>query len=107
MDEKAYTDALRELRDLIMKQQSQQEMSEKIKESSNKKILRRQMELLAEYSRTIGVERIPECSEAMAKIYRELIKTERRTIFLSVVLFGASFRLFHSLGVKFVKLCQR
>ena len=105
--EKTYLEALRQLRADIMKQQSQKEMSERIKSSSNRKILRRQMELLAEYSRTSGVDHIPECSEAMAKIYQELVKTECRSIFFSVVLVGASFGLLHSIGVELVKLCQR
>lgn len=41
-------------------EQSEDEMRIKIRRSSNRKILRRQIEMLTEYSRTCGVERAPE-----------------------------------------------
>ncbi len=57
-------------------EQSREEMHEKIMKASDRKILRRQMELLAEYSRTCGIERTPESSEAMTSIYKQLLKAE-------------------------------
>ena len=62
--------------------QTKEEMHQKIMKASNKKILRRQLELLAEYSRTIGTDRIPESSEAMVSIQKELIRNKRNFIML-------------------------
>lgn len=50
---------------------------EYIKALSNKEILRKQLELLAEYSRVPeGHEHMAECSKAMVLIYRELIRAD-------------------------------
>lgn len=61
----------------MAEQQTRKQMQKRIKLSSNTKILRRQLELLAEYSRLKeGIDAIPECSKAMASIYRELVKAK-------------------------------
>lgn len=50
---------------------------ESIKSASNKEILRKQLELLAEYSRwPEGHEHMAECSVAMLLIYRELTRPD-------------------------------
>lgn len=64
--------------------QTREEMQKKIMAASNRKILRRQMELLAEYSRTSGTNKIPASSEAMTSIHKELVKAE--TLFFVRVL---------------------
>lgn len=88
--------------------QTQSNLHTEIRRASNRKILRRQVELLAEYSRLfIGVESIPECSLAMAKLYPELIKAERIAIVRFLVLIGVLFGLLYGFYVKFVKLFKR
>ena len=75
-----------------MKKQTCAELHDKIKHSSNRKILRRQVELLAEYSRLpIGIKRVAECSNAMARLYSELIKADYRSILFKAALFGIFF----------------
>ena len=58
-----------------MNQQEQfkkyEEIHAKVRASSNKKILRQQLELLTEHSRIRGMDQIPQCSEAMVRVYRE------------------------------------
>lgn len=50
---------------------------ENIKAASNKEILRKQLELLAEYSRVPeGHEHMAECSVAMILLYRELTRPD-------------------------------
>lgn len=88
-------------------QQTPEEMHKKIQAASKRKILRRQLELLAEYSRTSGVERIPACSQAMVSLYRELVKAERRALFLPVALLGISLGLLYGVSVKRIQLGQR
>ena len=58
--------------------QSIEDMRKKIMLASNRKIVRRQMELLAESSRTqyYSSRPIPESSEAMVSVHKELIKAE-------------------------------
>ncbi len=72
-------------------EQPRKEMRRNIRRASNRKILRRQMELLAEYSRTDYQydSPIPASSEAMASVHRELIKAENRLLMgLLITLFG-------------------
>lgn len=81
-----------------MEKQTCAELHDKIKHSSNRKILRRQVELLAEYSRMkIGVDRIPEASYAMARLYSELVKAEHRSILFKAALFGIFFCFLYGL----------
>lgn len=88
--------------------QTRDDMHVKIERASNRKILRRQVELLAEYSRLpIGIKSIPKCSLAMAKLYPELVKAERIAVVRFVVLVGVLFSLLYGLYVKFVKLFKR
>ena len=57
--------------------QSREEMRKRIEEASDRKILRRQMEQLAEYSRVNDyAHRAPEASNAMVSVHKELIKAE-------------------------------
>ncbi len=67
-------DKLIELMSQNKKEQTREEMRANIEKSSNEKILRRQIEMLAEYSRTCGIDRSPEASEAIASLYGWLIK---------------------------------
>lgn len=84
-----------------------EEIHAKIKSSSNKKILRQQLELLAEHSRICGIDQIPECSEAMVRVAQELNYGIRETILFALLAFGVSFYLLYSLSVKLIKLCRR
>lgn len=78
-----------------------------IRVASNRKILRRQMELLAEYSRMpSGNKNIPKSSRVILEIYRELSKTKRIAFFL-IALFSVLFGLLYGFNVKFVKLFER
>ncbi len=74
-----------------------EEIHAKIKSSSNKKILRQQLELLAEHSRICGIDQIPECSEAMVRVAQELNHGIRETILFALLTFGVSFYLLYSL----------
>jgi len=82
---------------------TQEEIHKNIEASSNELILRRQLELLAEYSRTYGTVQIPECSEAMVEVYRELAHTEAKR-FLRPLLFGVCASLLYGISVKLVEL---
>lgn len=89
-------------------EQTQEANHKFIQDSSNKKILRKQLELLAEYSRIPeGAEQIPECSREMVQLYRELVKTECRSVLLPVGLFGISLSVLYGLGVSLVKFANR
>lgn len=81
-----------------------EEMRKNIEASSNKKILRRQMELLAEHCRTSVTDQIPECSAAMVSVHRELIMAECVSKLAVFLFFGASFYLLYGVYVKLVKL---
>lgn len=60
----------------MAKRQTRKQLHERIMKASSTKILRRQLQLLAEHSRLKeGITEIPECSKAMALIYCELAKT--------------------------------
>ena len=87
-------------------EQSRQEMSEKIMKASNRKILRRQMELLAEYSRTCGVERIPEASQAMVCVHGELLKAECILFVRFQVAFFAILYFFKRFAIKRIKFIK-
>lgn len=91
-----------------MKKQTQAEMHERIMHSSNRKILRRQVELLAEYSRLpIGTKHIAECSNAMARLYPQLVKAECRSVLALAAVFGILFCLIYGFNVKLVKFFKR
>ncbi len=80
----------------------------KIVKAGDRKILRKQMELLAEYSRLpYAHEKIPEASAALLDIYRELIKTKYLFVTVFPLLFCAFLNLGYSVTVKHVKLFKR
>lgn len=58
--------------------QTREELKQRIKKSSNRKMLRRQMELLAECSRVDYQDfcPMPEASQAIALLHRELVIAE-------------------------------
>ena len=87
-------------------EQSKEEMQERIRKASDQKILRRQMELLAEYSRTCGIERIPEASQAMVCVHRELLKAERILLVRFTVAFLAFFYFFKRFAIKRIKFVK-
>lgn len=84
------------------------ELNQKVRCASNEKILRRQLELLTKYChRCLDLEKIPEASESMVSIYRELVKAKIRTICFSVVLFGGLLYLLYRVLIKCIQLRQR
>lgn len=87
-------------------EQTREEMKRRIEAASSRKILRRQMELLAEYSRTSGTERIPEASEVMAVVHKRLVKAERITFVRITVALFAFFYCIKRFSVKVVKLIK-
>ncbi len=58
------------------KEQTREEMQRNIRAASNEKILRRQIEMLTEYSRTFGVDSAPEANAAIASLYRALAEAK-------------------------------
>jgi len=86
---------------------TQQEIRKNIRAASNKSILRQQLELLAEHSRTHGIDQIPECSAAMAQIYQELVRTERVSKLTALLFFGISFDFLYGVSVKVINLLRR
>lgn len=87
-------------------EQSREEMHEKIIKASERKILRRQMELLAEYSRTCGTERIPEASQAIVCVHKELVKTKYLFFVRVQIAFFAFLYFFKRFAVKRVKFIK-
>lgn len=88
-------------------EQSREEMHEKIMKASDRKILRRQMELLAEYSRTCGIERTPEASREMVCVHKELVKTNRFFFVRFTIVFFTFFYFFKRFAIKRIKLVKR
>lgn len=86
--------------------QSRKEMKKKIMKASKRKILRRQMELLAEYSRTSGINKIPESSIVMTNVHNELIKAERIFFVRLLIAFFGLIYLFKSIQIKLVKFIK-
>jgi len=84
-----------------------EEIHAKVRASSNKKILRQQLELLAEHSRIRGMDQIPQCSEAMVRVYRELNQGICESILFALLAFGVGAYLLYSVSVKLIKLCRR
>lgn len=87
-------------------EQSREEMHEKIMKASDRKILRRQMELLAEYSRTCGIERAPEASQAMVCVHKELVKTKYLFFVRVQIAFFAFLYFFKRFAVKRIKFIR-
>lgn len=88
------------------KEQSREEMHRNICQSSNEKILRRQIEMLTEYSRTCGVDRAPEANEAIVSLYRSLIEAKCllfMRIFVALLGFGYLIKCFPIKGIQFIK----
>lgn len=83
--------------------QSQEDMKQKIQRASNRKILRRQMELLAEWCRISGQSQIPGASKAMIDVNRELLKTERVYFVRFLIAIFAVFYLAKCILVKGIK----
>lgn len=71
-------DKMIELMSQNKKEQTREEMRRNIRKASNRKILRRQMELLTEHSRVDYQDScpMPEASQAIASLHRELIKAD-------------------------------
>lgn len=85
----------------------QEQIRKNIEASSNEKILRRQLELLAEYSRTHGMNQIPECSSAMTRVHRELVLAKCVPKVIGLLFFGVCLNQLYGIGVKLIKLCRR
>ena len=86
--------------------QTIEEMQRKIQVASNSKILRRQLEMLAEYSRTCGVDRAPEASQAMVCVHKELVKTNHIFFVRVQVAFFAFLYFFKRFAIKRVKFIK-
>ncbi len=89
--------------------QSREEMRKRIMAASKRKILRRQMELLAEYSRTNYEDDcpIPEASQAMVSVHKELVKAERVLIVRILIAIFGFFYLVKSFSVKGIQFIKR
>ena len=87
-------------------EQSREEMHERIMKASDRKILRRQMELLAEYSRTCGIERAPEASQVMVCVHKELVKTNRIFFVRVQIAFFTFLYFFKRFAIKRVKFIK-
>ena len=87
-------------------EQTRDEMQRNIMEASKRKILRRQLELLAEYSRTCGIKRIPEASQAMVCVHRELLKAECILFVRFQVAFLAFLYFFKRFAIKRIKFVK-
>lgn len=101
-------DELIEVLSRNVKFQSGEEIKKKVQKASNRKILRRQLELLAECSRTDYqyLCPIPEASQAIANIHRELSKAERILLVrILIVLLGLLYLLkcFMVKNIQFIK----
>ena len=83
-------------------EQPREEMHEKIMKASDRKILRRQIE----YSRTCGTERIPEASQAMVCVHKELVKTKYLFFVRVQIAFFAFLYFFKRFVVKRVKFIK-
>lgn len=91
-----------------VKFQSREEMKKKIQKSSNRKILRKQMEMLTECSRIDYQDfcPMPESSQAIAALHRELVKADG-ILFMGILI--TLLGLFHLIkripikGVQFIK----
>lgn len=106
--EQAFVSAVKDQKPARTKEQTQAELHEAIKAASNEEILRKQLELLAEYPRMpYGNSQIPDCSREMVQIYRELVKAKIRAVLLPVSLLGVGFSILYGLGVPFVKFANR
>lgn len=90
-----------------IKSQTREEMQSAIKKAGNKKIFRRQIEMLAEYSRTCGVDRAPEASQAMIFLYGGLIKAECFLFVRILVAFFAFLYLFKRFPIKGIQFIMR
>lgn len=99
-EEKAMLKALSDMRK-EKERLEYEDMLQRIEKASNRKILRRQLQLLAEYSRRpCGTDRIPEASKAMLEIYKELSKTKKITLALAFVFLVTGCSLLHSFDLK-------
>ena len=82
----------------------QKKLHKQINMASNRKILRQQMVLLAEYSRLPeGREYLVPASYGVRDIYRELLKA-KRLFAVGLASFCVLFGLLYGFGIKFVKL---
>lgn len=81
-------------------ERQREELQENVKKASNEKILRRQLELLTMYSYDGSMkDRIPEVSQSMLSIYRELLKVRRRFAVLVMAIGGCVFYTLYHVAV--------
>ncbi len=88
------------------KEQTREEMQRNIRRASNEKILRRQIEMLTEYSRTCGVGRSPEASKAIVSLYRSLLEAKCLLfVGIGIAFFGLCYLIkrFPIKGIQFIK----
>ena len=90
-----------------MDRDDQLEMRKRIEKASRRKILRRQIELLAEYSRTSGTDRIPESSQSLVMVHQELTKTEWICFMRFLIAFFALIYSVKRFPIKGIKLIRR
>ena len=87
--------------------QTREEMKKNIQKATKRKILRRQMELLAEYSRTSGTDKIPESSVAVTAVHNELVKAERIFFMRLLITFFGLLYLIRRIPIKGIELVRR
>lgn len=87
--------------------QSVDEMQTKIRKSSNRKILRRQIEMLTEYSRTCGAERAPEACQAISSLHKELFKVENRFLVVCQIALLGFLYVVKCISVKRIQFIER
>jgi len=108
LSERAFVSAAMDLKPAKSDAQERKKLHEEVKAASNKEILRKQLELLAEYPRVPeGKEQIPACSREMVQIYRELAKAEIRPVLLPIALLGVGFSVLYGLGIFLIKFANR
>lgn len=88
--------------------QSHKEMVQKIQKASRRKILRRQMELLAEWCRVsdFGQKQIPKATKEIIALNKELFKTENLLFMRFIIVFftfSCFFKFFTIKSIKFFK----
>ena len=87
--------------------QSREEMHKRIRKASNRKILRQQIEMLTEYSRTCGIDRAPEACQAIAFLYRRLVEAEHILLVRILIALFVFLYMFKRFSVKIIELIKR
>ncbi|MCM1181485.1 MAG: hypothetical protein NC347_14615 [Clostridium sp.] len=89
------------------KKKEPQKIRPEIRKASNRKILRRQMEMLTEYSFSgMLFDRMPETSQAIASLHKELFKIHCGLVIWIEITFFALMYFFKRFMVKSIKFIK-